>query len=229
MQCSTSFRDGSFATDRCAMKIGLCPQCPESDGWPLKRRPSRRANSCRGHVRGFDVTWRQSRRRDMPNSPPDNKTGKRGSMKSFRTAAVGLAVLSAGCAGVASQQFNPQGEPLKTIALINVPNPAQYQAVDYGSKAGMFGAIGGAVMAAEAKTMSETLTVAAKEASFDYSREMQAAVAERLKRAGFKVVMVRAERDAPNALIADYGKVPAADADALLDIDARTVGYASYN
>jgi len=25
---------GSFATDRCAMKIGRCPQCPESDGWP---------------------------------------------------------------------------------------------------------------------------------------------------------------------------------------------------
>src|SRR5215470_14043204 len=25
---------GSFATDRCAMKIGPCPQCPESDGWP---------------------------------------------------------------------------------------------------------------------------------------------------------------------------------------------------
>jgi len=31
----------SFATDRCAMKIGPCPQCPESDGWPSKRRLSR--------------------------------------------------------------------------------------------------------------------------------------------------------------------------------------------
>jgi hypothetical protein len=38
-----------FGTDRCAMKIGPCPQCPESDGWPSKRRPSRWANSC--HVR----------------------------------------------------------------------------------------------------------------------------------------------------------------------------------
>src|SRR5262249_52891916 len=103
-------------------------------------------------------------------------------MTRFRTAAVGLAVLSAGCAGgVPSQEFNPQGEPLKTIALIDVPNPAQYQAVDYGSTAGMFGAIGGAAIAADAKTMSETLTTAAKEASFDYSREMQAAVAERLR------------------------------------------------
>src|SRR5262245_55512880 len=26
-------RFGSFATDRCAMKIGPCPQCPESDDW----------------------------------------------------------------------------------------------------------------------------------------------------------------------------------------------------
>jgi len=150
-------------------------------------------------------------------------------MKISRAAAAGLAVLSAGCAGVSSQQFNPQGEPLKTIAFIDVPNPAQYEAVDYGSKAGMFGAIGGAAIALDAKTMSETLTTAAKEARFDYSREMQAAVAERLRRAGFKVVMLRAEREAPNALIPDYGKVSAADADALLDIDARMVGYATYN
>src|SRR5262249_13038999 len=142
-------------------------------------------------------------------------------------AAVGLAVLSAGCVGVSPQQFNPQGEPLKAIALIDVPNPAQYQASDYGSKAAMFGAVGGVAIALDAKTMSETLTAAAKEASFDYGREMQAAVTERLRRAGFKVVMVRAEREAPNAPIPDYGKVPAADADALLDIDARMVGYAS--
>src|SRR5262249_60513071 len=36
---------GSFATDRCAMKSGLCPQCPESDGWPSEHRPSRWAAS----------------------------------------------------------------------------------------------------------------------------------------------------------------------------------------
>src|SRR5215467_1719865 len=28
-----------FATDRCAMKIAACPQCPESDGWPSKTSP----------------------------------------------------------------------------------------------------------------------------------------------------------------------------------------------
>src|SRR5262245_21877861 len=151
-------------------------------------------------------------------------------MKRFRIAAVGLAILSAGCAGVSSQQFDPKGEPLKTIAFINVPNPVQYEAVDWGGGAGMIGgAVAGIAVQAEAKTMSEALTRAAKEASFDYSREMQTAVSERLRRAGFKVVMVRAEREAPNALISDYAKVPVADADALLDIDARTVGYASYN
>src|SRR5262245_60127820 len=40
---------GSFATDRCAMKIGPCPQCPESDGWRSRGRPSRWAAS--GHSR----------------------------------------------------------------------------------------------------------------------------------------------------------------------------------
>src|SRR5262249_27513255 len=129
-------------------------------------------------------------------------------MKSFRAAVVGLAVLSAGCTGVSSQQFTSQGEPLKTIAFINVPNPVQYEAVDWGGGAGMIGgAVAGVAIQAEARTMSEALTKAAKEASFDYSREMQTAVAERLRRAGFKVVMVRAEREAPKALISDYGKV----------------------
>src|SRR5262245_38900881 len=110
-------------------------------------------------------------------------------MGSLRTAALGLTVLAVGCAtGVSSQQFNPQGETVRTIALISVPNPVQYTAVDYGSKAGMFGAIGGAAIAADAKTMSETLTKAAADARFDYSREMQAALVDRLKRAGFKVV-----------------------------------------
>src|SRR5215470_2164087 len=33
--------DSTFATDHCAMKIGPCPQCPESDVLPSKRRPSR--------------------------------------------------------------------------------------------------------------------------------------------------------------------------------------------
>src|SRR5262249_42256036 len=151
-------------------------------------------------------------------------------MTSLRTAALGLTVLAAGCAtGVTSQQFNPQGETLKTIALISVPNPVQYTAIDFGGKAGLFGAIGGAAIAADAKTMSETLTKTASDARFDYSREMQAALVDRLKRAGFKVVMVRAEREAPTALLSDYAKVPAGEADALLDVDARTVGYATYN
>src|SRR5499433_3030342 len=150
---------------------------------------------------------------------------KGGNMNSLRTATLCLATLIAGCGGVTLQQFDPKGEPIRTIALISVPNPDQYEAVDYGSKASMFGAIGGVAIAAEAKTMSETLTKAAREVNFDYSREMQAAVTERLKRAGYKVVVVRAERGTPKELVADYAKVPAADADALLDIDARMVGY----
>lgn len=150
-------------------------------------------------------------------------------MNSLRTATLCLAALIAGCGGVTLQQFDPKSEPIRTIALISVPNPVQYEATDYGSKAGVFGAIGGAAIAADAKTMSETLTKAAREANFDYSREMQAAVTERLKRVGYKVIVVRAERGTPKELVADYAKVPAADADALLDIDARTVGYVSYN
>ena len=40
--------NGSFATDRCVMKVGPCPQCPEGDGCSSKRRRSRWAIS--GHL-----------------------------------------------------------------------------------------------------------------------------------------------------------------------------------
>src|SRR5262249_20743229 len=41
LRCTVDVLCGSIATDRCAMKIGPCPQCPESDGCPSRRRPSR--------------------------------------------------------------------------------------------------------------------------------------------------------------------------------------------
>ena len=150
-------------------------------------------------------------------------------MKSHIIASLALAACVAGCGSVSYQQFNAQSEGVKAIALISIPNPVHYHAIDYGGKAALFGGVGGAIIATDAKTMSEAMTKAAKEANFDYSREMQATVIERLKRAGFNVVTVRAEREAPQSLVPDYSKVPTAGADALLDIDARAVGYATYN
>jgi hypothetical protein len=150
-------------------------------------------------------------------------------MGTLKTAALGFAALLAGCGGPSSQPFNPQSEAIKTIALITVPDPSQYQAVDWGGKASLFGAVGGVATQADATTMSLALSTAAKEANFEYSREMQTAVADRLTRAGFKVVAVTAKREAPEKLLSDYSQVPAGGADALLDVDARTVGYSSYN
>jgi hypothetical protein len=150
-------------------------------------------------------------------------------MSAFKIGAACLAALVAGCGGASSQQFDPRREAIKTIALITVPAPSQYQAVDWGGKASLFGAAGGVATQADAKTMSVALTKAAKDANFEYSREMQTALAERLKGAGFKVVAVSAQREAPEKLLSDYSQVPSGGADALLDIDARNVGYSSYN
>ncbi len=150
-------------------------------------------------------------------------------MKGLKIGVLSLAAFVIGCGGASFQQFNPQGESVRTIALLTVPNPTQYQAVDWGSKAGLFGALGGAAIQADARTMSEAFTAAAKAANFEFSREMQTAVVERLKRAGFNVVPVRVEREAPEKLLSDYAKVSASGADALLDIDARVVGYSTYN
>jgi hypothetical protein len=147
----------------------------------------------------------------------------------FRFAALALAAWLAGCTGASSQQFNPQGESIKSIALIEVPDPGLYQVTDWGGAGSMLGALGGAATQADAKTMSATLTKAVAEANFDYAREMQAALTERLKRAGFSVAPVRAQRAAPDKLLSDYGNLPAGGADALLDMDARVVGYSSYS
>jgi len=150
-------------------------------------------------------------------------------VKGLKIGVLSLAAFVLGCGGVSFLQFNPQGDSVRTIALLTVPNPTQYQTVDWGGKAGFFGAVGGVAIQADARTMTEAFTTAVKAGNFDFSREMQAAVVERLKRSGFNVVVVRAEREAPEKLLSDYGKVPSPGADALLDIDARVVGYSTYN
>src|SRR5690348_1263445 len=99
---------------------------------------------------------------------------------SKKVAALALAASLAGCAGVSNQQLSAQHEPIRTIALITVPSPAQYRTTDYGSKAGMFGAFGGVAIASSAEKMSDALTKAVKDSSFEYSRAMQAAVTDQL-------------------------------------------------
>lgn len=134
-----------------------------------------------------------------------------------------------GCAGTNYQQYDAKRDPVHSIALLTVPNPSQYQVVDWGGKASLFGAVGGVATQVSARTMSQAFTAAVKTARFDYGREMQATITERLRRAGFAVMQVSVPRTAPEKPLSDYTNVPTAGADALLDIDARVVGYSSYN
>src|SRR5262249_54177876 len=59
-------RFGSFATDRCAMKIGPRPQYLERDGWPSKRRRSRWANCGHSGVLAIDATKAMSQPSGSP-------------------------------------------------------------------------------------------------------------------------------------------------------------------
>lgn len=143
--------------------------------------------------------------------------------------AVAASVVIVGCAGSSYQQYDAKRNPVHSIALLTIPNPSQYQVVDWGGKASLFGAAGGIATQASARTMSAAFSAAVKTVRFDYSREMQATVIQRLRRAGFVVTPVPASREAPEKLLSNYDNVPTAGADALLDIDARVVGYSSYN
>src|SRR5215470_9919374 len=63
--------DSTFATDRRAPKIASCPQCPESGGWPSKRRLSRWASKrhrfSESRLISCDVSLSEARGCSRPN------------------------------------------------------------------------------------------------------------------------------------------------------------------
>lgn len=140
------------------------------------------------------------------------------------------AILVSGCAtGVSYQEFKSDGAPIKTIAVLSVANPVNYHAMDFGSPAMAFGAVGGAVAGASAASATEKFNEAVKTAKFDFSREMAARLAQHLKEQGFKVIAVSVTRETPLKMVEDYSKVPTAGADAILDVGTRMVGYSTVN
>ena len=141
---------------------------------------------------------------------------------------VGFVFVLSGCAGVSYQEYKPKA-PIKTIALISVPNPPAYHAMDFGHPGLAFGAVGGAVAGTKAASTTDVFNKAIRATGFDFSKQMRAALTPRLRQAGFNVVSVHVKREAPNKLIENYSKVPSAGADAFLDIAVRWVGYSTVN
>jgi hypothetical protein len=136
----------------------------------------------------------------------------------------------AGCAtGVSYREFKADTSPIKTIAILSVPNPVKYQVMNYGSPTIAFGTVGGEVAGTKAASATEKFNEAIKSSNFDFSKEMMTRLTRYLKEKGFYVVTVGVRRESPVNLVEDYSKVSTAGADAILDIGTGSVGYATLN
>lgn len=144
-----------------------------------------------------------------------------------------LPALAAGCAVQSQVAFDPaQTQHIRTVALINIPKPPAPTIRNHASPAVLVGG-GLAAGVAAASSASENQDPFGKllaSQRFDFAREMEQAITERLRGMGYRVVRVEFARENPYALLKDYDKVPTAGADAILDAtNGVFFGYSNVN
>ena len=138
--------------------------------------------------------------------------------------AVALAAALALPAGAALSQSKPI--PIKKIALIDCPEPAEYAAVTGtgGAMALVGGLVGGVVSAIITAENSEKITAAMTADPPNLGARITDAIEAQLREAGYEVVRVTAAREKADKLLKDYSGL-AVDADAFLDVIIKFVGY----
>lgn len=113
---------------------------------------------------------------------------------------------------------------IRTIAIIRVGEPA-YRMVNLGSPAAAMGAVGGAVIGADAEKNIKSLQGVVAKAKFNYGDQLTQDLQQQLHSAGFRTVIIDVERDKPDELIKDYSFVQASGADAILDVAVPNAGW----
>lgn len=148
-------------------------------------------------------------------------------MPLVRAAAAPAAVLAMGLslhAAPALAQSKPA--PIRKIALIDCPEPAEYAAVTGtgGAMGLMGGLVGGVVAAIVTEENSQKMTAAMTADPPNLGARITDAVEAQLREAGYEVVRVAVLREKPSKLLEDYTGI-AVEADAYLDIMIKFVGY----
>ncbi len=141
-----------------------------------------------------------------------------------RFALILVSTAAGACAmNVTHAPFMPDpNAPVRSIAVLSVPNPGMTTVHNFGSFGGGIGA------AMSQSKYREPFTNLLKETNFDFSKEMHQAIVKRLQQAGYRTVSVQLEREKPGKLLDDYNKVPTAGADAVLDLATGAYfGYAN--
>jgi hypothetical protein len=135
--------------------------------------------------------------------------------------AVFLLIL-AGCAGVTKKQVSKEEiNKVKSIVIVKVHNIEEYQLNDFGNP---LGAIGAAVNAA---TKTDTLNEILASNGFDFASQMETELKAHLESAGYTVQVADVKKENPRKLLENYKGVNIGNADAVIDVAIRVIGYAS--
>lgn len=136
-------------------------------------------------------------------------------------------VLLAGCGAAPVQVDREALAGVRTVAIIKAAEPAEYTVINKGSLMAAAGAVGGAMMALDAKRNEKGLLGALARTRFSFADQLTADLQAALKARGYATRVVSAQRDKPRDLLDSYDQVQAAGAEGILDVAIPDVGYAT--
>ncbi len=136
--------------------------------------------------------------------------------------------LFSGCESVPQQKFDKRtNSNIKTIALLDVPNPDEYHAINIGGVGGGTVAFGGVMVGSDGALKTEKFTSAMQKQDINLGGELLSGLKRSLTAAGYKVVILKETRPRLNAnKVADYSQIKT-NADAILDVWYVVAGYLS--
>ncbi|HEY4986053.1 MAG TPA: hypothetical protein VII39_05485 [Bradyrhizobium sp.] len=138
--------------------------------------------------------------------------------------------LTAGCASMTRVELAPDGiAGLHTIDVVMPPEPQEYAVfMENHPGAAVGGVIGGVIIAADQTAKMNRVKQALQGQHISVSRTMADALIQRLKATGYRVRVVEAPLDRQLVSSVNVTGI-ASDADALLVIAPRTIGFVTAN
>ena len=134
----------------------------------------------------------------------------------MRLAVAALVAVLAGCANnPLSTSLDPQAaKTIRTIALVDAPDPERFSAFDLGHPGMFMGIVSGIVTGSSQEKNGDRFTEELKGQGFVVGSRLSERTAQALSARGYKVVRVASEKEARQGM-----------ADAILTMEATTAGY----
>ncbi|MEO8628464.1 MAG: hypothetical protein ABI612_10235 [Betaproteobacteria bacterium] len=141
----------------------------------------------------------------------------------IRYLAILLILAASGCATVPNQPYNKMAnERIRTIAVVTVPDPAQYEVGMLMHPTMGFGLVGGLIAAADTSSKTKTFSDQDLVHHLALGNEMTIALNEAFAQNGMEVIAVDGGKGPRTEFLKDY---PVAKCDAYLDVAIALAGY----